>query len=50
MSGLQEQTSHYSTYSRTDPPGEPDWRWLRLWEQENPNPGREGFDDWYEHR
>jgi len=34
-------------YIRPEREDEPNWRWVELWEQENPNPGREGFDDWY---
>ena len=34
-------------YDRPDPEVGPNWRWLDLWEQENPNPGAPGFDDWH---
>lgn len=37
-------------YSTPEPVGEPNWRWVDLWVQENPNPGRGGFDDWYAER
>ena len=35
------------TYGTPEPDGEPNWGWVHLWEQENPSPGREGFEDWY---
>ena len=38
------------TYGTPRPTGEPNWAWVDLWEQSNPNPGGEDFDDWYEQR
>ena len=38
------------TYGTQPIKGEPAWGWVHLWEQSNPNPGGEGFDDWYEQK
>lgn len=43
---LKNDQRYRVDYSRT----EPDWidfGWLELWQQENPNPGGEGFDEWW---
>lgn len=38
-------------YLRTEREDQPNWAWLDLWEQANPNPGRgEDFDAWYAQR
>lgn len=37
-------------YARPDPIPEVNWRWLQLWDQENPCPGAEDFEAWYVER
>ena len=38
------------SYIKTERPDEPNWGWLSLWDQSNPNPGPEGFDSWWAER
>lgn len=59
-SGQMKPSQYDVPYATEDPfgPGREDvnWRWVRLWEQENPNPNMAGerspdFDYWYaEHK
>ena len=36
-------------YDRPRPAGEPNWRWLELWMQENPRPdSQEDYNAWHE--
>lgn len=38
-------------YEKSYPDLDVKWRWVDLWEQENPAPGKEDWDEWYvEHK
>lgn len=43
---LKNDQRYRVDYSRTEP-DRINWGWHQLWEQENPNPGVQDFDEWY---